>query len=439
LMSSNNGLYVIHQDALNNYLYNRIDYLVPYFVGVQSGVYNTEFNGGFFNNHINNNGNIIYFPSAQGIVFYLSVPIQEKKTKLTLNAVFADGKVVESPRKIARTTKKIRFEFFDITYNEFDNVYYQYKLEQVGEPVEWSQPSRSTFVQFDFLPPGNYVFNVRTINGSNTTNPEIVSYAFTIAPYFYERVAFQLGVGFLFLVSTVLLFQSRFRRKQVRIKRELEISNTIKELELNAIHAQMNPHMLFNSLNVLVYLIRSKSLEKAENFTVDFARFLRNILERSGDQFVEIRKEMEMLTNYLEIQKIRFNDSFTYSIDCDAGIQNVRIPSMLIQPFVENALVHGLAQISQGGILTLRCWQEEGVIHITIDDNGIGRTRSAELQEGKKWSSMGLKLIEKKIELLKAKHNLDIDLTIEDQESVNKTGTRVHIAMIIPSELSAVN
>jgi hypothetical protein len=424
LMSSNNGIQVIHERALEAYLNDELDYLIPYHLGVQSGVFNTEFNGGFFNNHININGNLIYFPSAQGIVFYLSRQIQSKEAQIFLQNVFADGQKVTVPEEIARTVKQIRFDFYDITYNEFDNVFYQYRLEQAGKQSEWSEPIRSTSVQFDFLPPGNYVFEVRAINGSNDPNPKTINYSFRILPYFYERTIVQILVLVVVIISLFTIYHQRNKKKQQLIQRELEIKNTISQLELNAIHAQMNPHMIFNSLNVLLHLIRSKSFEKAQHFTLQFAQLLRNILERSGNDFIEVEQEINLLENYLEIQKIRFQDAVSYRITCGLALRSERIPAMLVQPLVENAIVHGLSHSAEGGSLEVRFEQLPGFIRITVEDDGIGREQSGKIQEGKKRKSMGMELIRKKMDLIKSKYGISIQLTFEDVGKEPRPGTR---------------
>lgn len=434
LMSSNNGIQVIHESALVGYLNDELDYLIPYHLGVQSGVFNTEFNGGFFNNHININGNLIYFPSAQGIVFYLSRQIRSKETQIFLQNVFADGQKVTVPEEIARTVKQIRFDFFDITYNEFDNVFYQYRLEQAGKPAEWSEPTRSTSVQFDFLPPGNYVFEVRAINGSNDPNPKTINYSFRILPYFYERTLFQILVLMVVIISVFTIYHQRNKKKQLRIQREMEIKNTISQLELNAIHAQMNPHMIFNSLNVLMHLIRSKSFEKAQHFTLQFAQLLRNILERSGNDFIEVEQEIKLLENYLEIQKIRFQDAVSYRITCSPSLNSERIPAMLVQPLVENAIVHGLSHTAEGGFLEVRFEQLPGFIRITVEDDGIGREQSGKIQEGKKRKSMGMELIRKKMDLIKSKYGISIQLTFEDVGKEPRPGTRA--VLLISQESS---
>jgi ligand-binding sensor domain-containing protein len=434
LMSSNNGLLAVHETALLGYLNNKLDYLVPYYIGVQSGVFNTEFNGGFFNNHLNLNGNVMYFPSAQGIVVYLSRPIETNKTQIVLKGVYADGKDVLFSREISRITKKIQFDFFNVNYNEFDNVFYQIKLEKNGNPVNWSEPSRATLIQFDFLPPGEYVFQIRTINGSNDPKPEVLMYSFIILPYFYERSFVQIGLFLILLFSVFLIVQNRNQRIQKEFQRELEVQNTITELELNAIQAQMNPHMIFNSLNVLMHLIRMKSFEKAENFTFEFARMLRNILERSGNHFIEIGQEIQLLENYLEIQKIRFQNSITYQIECEPRLYAVRIPSMLVQPLVENAIVHGLSHTTDGGHLMVRFEQVADTIHISVEDDGIGRAKSEKIQEGKKRKSMGMILIQKKIGLMKSKYGISIQLNLEDMCDSESLGTKA--LLVIDSDYS---
>jgi len=438
LMSSNNGLRMVHSDALNAFVEGKIDYLVPYFIGIQSGVFNTEFNGGFFNNHINKDGATIYFPSIQGIIFYLSRPIKAKQQQLQLSGVFADGKAILNPEEIARSTKVISFDFYDISFNEFDNVYYQYKLESSGASSSWSEPSKATSLQFDYLPPGNYTLILRTINGSNTPEPQTLRYSFRILPYFYERASFQVGSFFVLLVLTIGFYTRRYQKKQAFIQKERDMQYMVTELELRAIHSQMNPHLIFNSLNTLVQLIKTRSLEKAEYFTVAFGQLLRNILEKSGGDFIEISQEIKLLENYLNIQKIRFQDAVRYRIECDPALLNERIPAMLIQPLVENAIIHGLSHTFDGGEVLIRFVRKHHDLLITVEDDGVGRKQSATFREGMSHSSMGMTMVLKKIELIKSKYGIEISFDISDQREGPRPGTRA-VIRISPVQIEEVH
>ncbi len=428
-ITSNNGLLIVQKDALQAFLNNKIDYLVPYYFGEEAGIFNTEFNGGFYNNHVNINGQYFYYPTIQGIVQYTARTIRNKPTKLQISGVYLDERFMGLPSEIPRDVQFVRVEFFDLNFTELHNVHYQYRLlgSQTREP--WSKPQKSTSVSFYDLKPGDYTLEIRTINGSNDPNPQTISYVLTVKPYLYESATFQVLVVFLLILLVGLALQWRYKVKQIVLKRELEVSNTITELELNAIHAQMNPHLIFNSLNTLVHLIRSKSMEKAENFTVDFAQLLRNILERSGEHFIEIGSEIQMLNNYLQIQTIRYNDMFSYDIECDPTLLSERIPTMLIQPFVENAVIHGLAHKRGGGRLEIRFIRHSDAIVIEIEDDGVGRERANAINQGKKRKSMGMQLVLKKIELLRSKYEMDIQLDVMDSNAEQQTGTLVRIVI----------
>jgi hypothetical protein len=437
LMSSNNGLHMVHIDALEDFLEGRISYLIPYFIGIQSGMINTEFNGGFQNNHINIGGNVVYFPTIQGVLIYLPRPILPKRSNLVLNEVTADGLPIENPTKLKRTTKAISFSFYVANFTEFDNVHYQYKLEQANVSADWSIPSRSNTVQFDYLPPGDYLFQVRSVDGSNDANPETIMYAFTVLPFFYERASFQVVAVLISLFVVLYISNRRYRQKQLQIQRELETQNKVNELELSTIHAQMNPHLIFNSLNVLVQLIQTKSLSKAENFTVSFAQLLRNILERSGTNFIEVGQEVKLLDNYLQIQKIRFMDAVTYHIECDPALFSYQIPTMLVQPLVENAIVHGLSHTLDGGHVSVRFELDGTTLCIEVADDGIGRVQSATYRAGASHTSMGTTLIHKKIDLIKSKYGIDIELNISDLREGARPGTKatLRIGLVSPDAL----
>ncbi|MFN7327614.1 MAG: sensor histidine kinase, partial [Chitinophagales bacterium] len=196
---------------------------------------------------------------------------------------------------------------------------------------------------------------------------------------------------------------------------------------LRAIQAQMNPHFIFNVLNRLVEMISSAKLIQAERFVIDFAKLLRNILEQSEKDFISIREELKTLQIYLEIQRTRRRESFQYQILSDEELDSHQIPTMLIQPFIENAIVHGVDHAEYLTQINLLFYLEEGDLHIKIQDNGIGREQASKINQNRKNESKGIGLIRRKIELLRKKYQIDIVLMIHDWKEAPPVGTEVHL------------
>lgn len=433
IITSNKGIKVVSLQKLNEFKDNKIDYLVPAYIDENKGIYNTEFNGGFQNNYSSFDNVNFYFPTLQGIVYYNSHPIPISNEKVKLKGIWSDDKKI-SPNhlKFERKTKQITFSFFTTNFVEFENIHYQYKISKDNEFKNWSKPQKETEVRLQNIEPGNYTFMVRSIDSSNKRNPYFIKINFEIEPYFYETwwfiILLIIGVSGLFI--SIVAYQ--FYRKKLRLTQLIQMDMMIQETEIKAIHAQMNPHFIFNSLHLINHLITSKKYKKAEELLLNFSKLLRNVLEKSDRLFLTISEEMHFIELYLNIQKSRFNEQLNYTISCDPKLNHLEIPSMIIQPIVENALLHGIAHKMEGiGSISITITKKNNQIHILIQDNGIGRKASAILNSTKSHRSAGYSLIQKKIDLLKSKYKIAVSYTITDIEKKNTTGTLVHLIIDI--------
>lgn len=427
LMTSNNGLRVIKEEALSRFLERKSDFLIPYHLSTQSGIYNPEFNGGFINNYASIRQKHFFFPTIQGVVRYDAVEFKPSSNHLRIKQILLDDQEVNFPEVIPRTTKFIRVELQNTHLSPHTNVYYQYRLGHKTDNGVWSLPQKGTTLTFSHLKPGKYRLEVRAIDASNNPNPPVVRYDFYLKPYFYETNEFYATVFFLFSLLIGLFLWYSFHRQQRKAQQEMDVKNTILELQLRAIQAQMNPHFIFNVLNRLVEMISSAKLIQAERFVIDFAKLLRNILEQSEKDFISIREELKTLQIYLEIQRTRRRESFQYQILSDEELDSHQIPTMLIQPFIENAIVHGVDHAEYPTLITLQLYQVEGDIHIKIQDNGIGREQATKIHQNRKNESKGIELIRRKIELLRKKYQIDIVLMIHDWKATPPVGTEVHL------------
>lgn len=429
LMSSNNGLRGVHERALYDFLNGKIDYLVPFYIGEHTGIFNPEFNGGFHNNYCSEKDSIFYFPGIQGYVRYVSRPFIQRTNNFRIDQIFLDGEPVDKPSRIARKVKFIRVDFFDTNFSETQNLHYQYSLRDKNGPGEWSRLQKEPFVIFSHLGPGTYQLSVRAVDGTNLLNPPLATYDFYIPPYFYESFFFYIFVAFGTILLLVVHLERKFVKQKKEIERELELKNVLTEMQLVAIQSQMNPHFLFNSLNTLVSMISSNYLGKAEKFAVNLSQLLRRILEQSNKNFILIQEEIRTLTKFMEIQQARFD--FDFAIHCPPELRDYRIPTMLLQPLVENAIIHGISHlVEEKGRITLEFSSEkEGFVLVDLYDNGVGLTQSAAISAGKKKKSMGLEMVRRKIELLHDRYRIQVGFAIVEPDQDRQTGT--HIRLVI--------
>jgi tetratricopeptide (TPR) repeat protein len=202
-------------------------------------------------------------------------------------------------------------------------------------------------------------------------------------------------------------------------------------LALKSLRSQMNPHFIFNALNSVNHFIAEQDERTANKFLSEFSQLMRLVLENSQEDFIPLFKEQEILALYLKLEHYRFRDKFDYRIDIAEGInaEAIEVPPMLIQPYIENAVWHGLRYKEERGMLTLRFYQQDATLMVEISDNGIGRKRSAALKTAnqKKHNSTGLKNIQERLDIINKVYKADYRVTIEDLQP--GPGTRVHIAL----------
>jgi sensor histidine kinase YesM len=214
--------------------------------------------------------------------------------------------------------------------------------------------------------------------------------------------------------------------------RELaSINEQLAEARLAALQAQMNPHFVFNALNSIKRMILDGDNRRASKYLTKFALMIRMTLNHSRDPFVSLEESIEYLKTYLDMEQLRFDDSFSYSIFTDEHIDatETAIPSLMIQPLVENAIWHGLLPAGTDKKIIIGFTQQQNKITCTIEDNGIGIRQSEKLKEVNRplHSSVGLENLRKRIKIMNEKYDTDCSLDITDlgESGMNGRGTRV--------------
>ncbi|HEX8676044.1 MAG TPA: histidine kinase, partial [Segetibacter sp.] len=204
-------------------------------------------------------------------------------------------------------------------------------------------------------------------------------------------------------------------------------------LALKSLRGQMNPHFIFNALNSVNQFISQQDERTANQFLSEFALLMRLVLENSQEDFIPLQKEQEILSLYLKLEHYRFRDKFDYEIKVDENVnpEAIQIPPMLIQPYIENAVWHGLRYKNEKGKLLLHFYRQNGHLVAEITDDGIGRQRSAELktENQRKHNSTGLKNIEERLAIINKVYQLDYRVHIEDRKN-NGTQVSVHLPVM---------
>ncbi|QNJ97853.1 tetratricopeptide repeat-containing sensor histidine kinase [Constantimarinum furrinae] len=235
-------------------------------------------------------------------------------------------------------------------------------------------------------------------------------------------------IGSLILIALLLLFTAYIQYKNVR---QQKYANNL--LALKSLRTQMNPHFIFNALNSVNSFIASNDERTANKYLSDFSQLMRAVLENSEEDFISLEKEIELLQLYVKLEHFRFKDKFDYTIDVDPNIavNEFVIPPMLLQPYVENAVWHGLRYKEEKGNLTIQFQQiNSETVKIRISDDGIGRKKSKELKTDhqKKQNSKGMGNIEKRIAILNEMYKDKVDVTVTNIFE-NEEGTLVELIL----------
>jgi hypothetical protein len=422
-ISSNHGLYVISERKIDDFLAHKVNFLIPFRLGQDDGILNTEFNGGFQNNYYTSDSKHFYFPTIQGVmVSFFEIP-KYRKLRPFLKEVVVNDKIQNlSDHVFPRNTHTINLQYYCPNFTRFYNLHYQYKLVGPDIKDEWSAPTKKGEISFKMLPPGEYKVYMRGIDGFNDHSPNEIVYAFKIEKHIYETLWFRLlAFGLVFL----LIFLLTYKRIQISKDQELKDSehkNTMFELKLKAIQAKMNPHFIFNCLNNIQYLIVMGKQEEAEYALSDFSSLLRKFLQQSDNSFITLRDEVELLKSYIAVERFRFEESLDVEVTLPENLLHLKIPTLLIQPTVENAIVHGLAHKKGDKKLIIEGYQEGDTIILKIDDNGIGRQEAKRINTYRaNHISHGWNMVLDKINLLKAKYQYSVIFEIIDKPDNNGT------------------
>jgi tetratricopeptide (TPR) repeat protein len=240
------------------------------------------------------------------------------------------------------------------------------------------------------------------------------------------------GLSFILLITATTSYFIYKNAKASKIANQL--------LALKSLRSQMNPHFIFNALNSVNHFIAQQDERTANKFLSEFSQLMRLVMENSQEDFIPLNKEQEILSLYLKLEHYRFRDKFEYEIKIDdsINIESIEVPPMLIQPYIENAVWHGLRYKESKGKLLLHFLKEDSHLVVHIQDDGIGRKRSAEIktQNQKKHNSTGIRNIQERLAIINKVYKTNYRVNIEDLPS--GSGTRVRIDLPVNRQMNGV-
>lgn len=306
---------------------------------------------------------------------------------------------------------------------------FSYKIEpQINE---WINIGQNRIITLGNLPTGKYNLIAKCANIDGVWSEPKTLLTFHISPPFWKTTWFISSLILAFLGISHLLNRQRIQTIKQREKNATKFNKQIAEMEMKALRAQMNPHFLFNCLNSIKLLINNNDNNKANEYISKFSGLIRQVLDNSRKKMVRLDEELKTIEFYLQLEQLRFKN-FTYQIHIDNDVASdfIEIPPLLIQPYVENAIWHGLMnKKSSDRQLTIKIIKELENTLIIIEDNGIGRKHAQKLKSSKKnkITSVGTQLSNDSIEVFNKIFNKNISIHIVDL--TNPTGTKVNITI----------
>ena len=355
-------------------------------------------------------------------------------TQVSVNEIPLSGNFVQQGPKLDLKYNEnfVSFSFSAISYTLPEGNKFRYRL--TGFDPEWIDAGERRFANYTNIPSGDYQFELQVANNEGVWNTDIYTTPVAIASPWWATWWFRI-LAFCAVVSIGVLAY-RYRVAQIHREATLkaEFDRKIGDVELSALKAQMNPHFIFNCLNSIEnYILKNESLKAAE-YINDFARLIRLILQNSRSQYIPLKDEIEALDLYLQMESLRFDNKFEYQINIspDVELSETDIPPMMIQPFVENAIWHGLIPKHAPGKLQIDISRHNGELRCIIQDNGIGRDKSKEVnasmyKRGKK--SMGMLITKNRIDVFNELYQTNATVQIHDlrDDEGNSLGTKVDL------------
>ncbi|MCB9168919.1 MAG: histidine kinase [Flavobacteriales bacterium] len=327
----------------------------------------------------------------------------------------------------------LTFDYTAISLSDPDQVQYRYRLQDVDQ--DWLAPTDARFASYSNLPQGRYVFEVSASVHGGPWGPSI-KLPFVVLPPFWLSwwfFAIILLAGSISLWG-VMRYRSAQRRRHERT-RQLMLRSRMLQLEQQALNANMNRHFVFNALNSIQYHINRQDRATANRYLTSFAKLIRKNLDASQSDTTTLAEELERLELYLVLEHMRFKDRFAYTLEVDEGVRSdaVRLPAMMLQPYVENSIWHGILPMERQGHVQITVRPgDAGRVHVRIVDDGIGVVRSKALKNGANGDhiSRGIDITKGRADVLRDLHVTDIRIT-GPEEMVNGDGATIGTVVTI--------
>jgi len=329
--------------------------------------------------------------------------------------------------KIQPQYSTFSFKIATLDFSQPYNYKIQYQLTNYDN--QWITVSNPATIRYTNLPADKYTFKVRLLQDNGIASDVQKTLTIDIVPPFWKTWWFRALL--VAIIGGILYVLSR--NKIMKERKEGQLNQQRAEAETKALRSQMNPHFVFNCMNTIEYYMVTHQTDKASAFLQNFSLLIRNVLENSQKELITLEHELDTLSLYIDLERERADNQFDYDFINQDRIQlnQYQIPPLLLQPFVENAILHGLRHKTNGrGLLKINIKIENDKLIVNISDNGIGRIEAAKIntQNSKKSKSVGLEVTLSRIKTLETIYNSSTDCTISD---LKPHGTSVELVLPI--------
>ncbi|MES2132331.1 MAG: histidine kinase [Bacteroidota bacterium] len=394
----------------------------------KDGLLNNEIGGIIKFNHMiwvaHNNGITVFDPAK------VNIEKNAPPVYITQFSVNDSSYSLNKRHTLSFDQNYISISYEGLSYKNAGNIEYKYRIK--GIDPDWVH-SYYTTIKYQSLAPGNYTFEVFAKSNDGTWSKKPATLTFTILCAWWDTWWFITICIILSVTLVVVLFKYRLDSiRKAEFEKEM-LRHRISSIELQALRSQMNPHFVFNAINSVQYFITDNDPESSQKYLEKFSSLIRYVLDNSKLAPISLKTEINALNIYMELEALRFKFNYEIIIKDNAPIENIYIPSMLIQPYVENAIWHGLMHKKNIGKIKITFIINTTDLKCIIDDNGIGRKRSEEikLNAGKieTHKSLGMSITKERLDIINKINQSNLKVTITDKinDLGESTGTRVEI------------
>ncbi|GAB3523959.1 sensor histidine kinase [Emticicia fontis] len=413
---------------------------------VSDGLQNNEFNGGAA---IKLSTGELAFGGVNGFNIFNpdKIPTNTHKPQVAITEVKVMNQPFAfdhtKPIEISYLNNFISFDFAALDFISPKKNQYAYQLSGIDH--DWVQSGNRHFVSYSQLPIGDYIFSVKAANSDGVWNDKPLEVKVRVTAPFWKHSWFGYLLLGIAIAGIILFFTIRLNKVKREETEKTQLNRKIAELEMRALRAQMNPHFLFNCLNSINSFILYNENQEASRYLSKFSKLIRQILDNTDKPYVPIEKNVSFLKLYVELEQLRFGErrfDFIIKVDDNINIHEILFPTMIVQPHIENGIWHGLMQKTDGVgkiIVNYSLNEEDNTVSCSIEDNGVGRAKSRELNQlsANRRDSKGTKNVLETIETLNKQYNTNLGKVITEDlydEEKRPLGTKVTITIPILEE-----